>query len=348
MKVVKSSAYARLGLLGNPSDGYFGKTISVTIGNFSARVVIYEWPELEILLSRQDRCEFSSLGELVEDVKLNGLYGGLRLIKAAIKVFAEFCAAQGIALPPQNFALRYETEIPRQVGMAGSSAIVTAVIRGLMAFYGVAIPKPQLANLILHVESKEIGIAAGLQDRVCQVYQGLVYMDFNREYFDAHGFGCYENLDLALLPPIYVAYRQNLSQISGIYHSNLRERWEQGDPEVIRAMTEFARYAQEGREALLSGDMTGFSRLMDRNFDLRRKLVRLDPANIEMVEAARRLGASAKYAGSGGSIVGICVEPDRFQRLRECLSELGCMVLRPCLVDQDLAPVNVRTSNSPR
>ena len=31
-------AYARIGLLGNPSDGYYGKTISLTIGNFWAEV----------------------------------------------------------------------------------------------------------------------------------------------------------------------------------------------------------------------------------------------------------------------------------------------------------------------
>jgi glucuronokinase len=332
VKIVETIAYARAGLLGNPSDGYFGKTISATFADFRARIVLYEWPELEIILSRQDRCEFSSLSELVEDVKLNGLYGGLRLIKATIKVFAEYCESERIDLPSRNFALRYETDIPRQVGLAGSSAIVTAVFRALVAFYEIRIPKPILANLILAVETKEIGIAAGLQDRVCQVYGGLVYMDFDRRRFESRGYGHYENLDPALLPPLYLAYRQNLSQISGIYHTNLRERWEQGDPEVVRAMLEFAALAEEGRTALLERDHPGLGRLMDRNFDIRRRLVRLDPLNVEMVEAARRVGVCAKYAGSGGAIVGICVEDDRFNRLKEALGELDCAVIRPTVV----------------
>lgn len=329
MRIIETRAFARAGLLGNPSDGYFGKTISVTFRNFRARVVLYEWPELEIILSRQDRCEFSSLNELVDDVKLNGLYGGLRLIKATIKLFAEYCRNTGIELPHQNFALRYETDIPRQVGMAGSSAIVTATFRALLEFYEVEIPKPVLAGLVLSVETDEIGIAAGLQDRVCQLYEGLVYMDFAREHFDRQGHGKYETLDIGLLPALYVAYRRNLSQVSGVYHSNLRERWLQGDPEVTRAMREFAEITEAGKRALLARDYSTLNELMDRNFDIRSRLVRLDPINVEMVREARKLGVCAKYAGSGGSIVGLCEEPDRFERLRERLAPMDCEVIRP-------------------
>lgn len=331
MRVIERTAYARAGLLGNPSDGYFGKTISVTLRNFWSRVVLYDWPELEIVLSRQDRCEFSSVHELVEDVKLNGLYGGLRLVKAAIKVFVEYCSSADIRLSGENFALRYETCIPRQVGLAGSSAIITAVFRGLLDFYSVEIPDPQLANLVLAAETREIGIAAGLQDRVCQVYGGLVYMDFSRDFFQTHGHGQYKRMDPDLLPPLYLAFRRSLSQISGIYHSNLRDRWERGDPEVLAAMTEFADLAERGREALLAGEHATFARLMDRNFDLRRKLVRLDPVNVEMVRRAREIGVSAKYAGSGGAIVGVCFEEERFERLRQHLAEMDCEVVRPIL-----------------
>jgi glucuronokinase len=320
-----------VGLLGNPSDGYFGRTISVTLQDFSARVVLYEWPELEIILSQQDRCQFDRVEELVEDVRLNGLYGGLRLIKAAIKVFAEYCHSENIRLPRQNFALRYETDIPRQVGMAGSSAIVTAVFRALTEFYEVTVRPELLANLILDVETKEIGIAGGLQDRVCQVFQGLVYMDFARELVEKRGYGFYEKLDIAALPPLYVAYRQDLSQVSGIYHSNLRQRWDQGETKVLEAMERFADFAEEGKRCLLAGDHGGFSELMDKNFNLRNQLVQLNPANVEMVELARSLGVSAKYAGSGGSIVGVFENEKQFSGLKKSFEALGCRVIRPRL-----------------
>lgn len=331
MRIVRAHAYARAGLLGNPSDGFFGKTISVIVKNFSARVVVYEWPELEIILSRQDRCQFDRIEDLVLDVKLNGLYGGLRLIKAAIKGFSDYCRDQGMKLPVRNFSLRYETDIPRQVGLAGSSAIITAVFRALMDFYEVSIPKEILPNLILGVETREIGIAAGLQDRVCQVYEGLVYMDFDRDYMQCHGHGYYESMDPALLPQLYIAYRTDLSQVSGVFHNDLRARWEQGDPEVQEGMRVFAELAARGRECLLNGDHRQLAELMNRNFDTRARICRLDPRHVEMVQVARNLGASAKYAGSGGSIVGICPNEEVFARLIEAFAGTGCVVIRPAV-----------------
>ena len=65
MRIVKASAFARAGLLGNPSDGYYGKTISISVKNFHAEVIVYEWPEVEIVLSRQDRCHFDRVEDLV-------------------------------------------------------------------------------------------------------------------------------------------------------------------------------------------------------------------------------------------------------------------------------------------
>ncbi len=329
MRVIRTVAHARAGVLGNPSDAYFGRTISVIVKNFSARVVLYEWPELEIILSRQDRCCFDRLGELVQDVKLNGYYGGLRLIKAAIKRFADYCAENGVQLHDRNFALRYETDIPRQVGLAGSSAIITAVFRALMLFYEVSIPKPVLPNLILSVETREIGIAAGLQDRVAQVYGGLTYMDFRRDYMERHGHGCYESLDPALLPPLYIAYRTDLSEISGIFHSNIRARWESGETAVVDAMQHVADLALQGRECLLRGDFGRLGELIDENFDTRAAIYKLDPRNVEMVRRARAVGASAHYAGSGGSILGIYEGEGMLAQLAEALEPLGCRVIVP-------------------
>jgi glucuronokinase len=331
MRVIRTVAHARAGLLGNPSDGYFGRTISVIVKNFSARVVLYEWPELEIILSRQDRCCFDQIGELVQDVKLNGYYGGLRLIKAAIKRFAEYCAEEGIPLHERNFALRYETDIPRQVGLAGSSAIITAVFRALMQFYEVTIPKHLLPNLILSVETREIGIAAGLQDRVAQVYGGVTFMDFSRDYMERHGHGCYESLDPALLPPLYIAYRTDLSEISGIFHSNLRTRWEAGDKLVVETMDYLAGLALEGKNCILNRDHRRLGQLIDANFDARAAMSKLDPRNVEMVQRARSVGASAHYSGSGGSILGVCSGPEMFEKLRDALAPMGCRVISPII-----------------
>lgn len=329
MKIIKTRAYARAGLIGNPSDGYYGKTISLIVKNFAAEAVIYEWPELEIIPTRQDQCRFDSLDDLLRDGKLNGYYGGMRLVRAAIKRFADYCRSLDIDLPAQNFSIRYDSNIPRQVGLAGSSAIITATIRALCAFYEVAIPREVLPGLILSVETEEIGIAAGLQDRVAQVYEGLVYMDFDREHMRTHGHGRYEPLDPGLLPPVYIAYQRDLAELSDVFHNNIRQRYESGERKVIEAIALIADLARQGREALLAGDHERLARLMDLNFDTRRGIYNLSPRHIRMVELARGLGASAKFAGSGGSVIGTYRDEEMFHRLKRAFEAERCAVIKP-------------------
>ena len=92
--IIRTQAYPRAGLIGNPSDGYFGKTISFTFGNFRAEVMLYETPELEILPNTRDHSPFDSIRHLAEDVRLYGYYGGIRLLKAAVKRFHDYCREQ--------------------------------------------------------------------------------------------------------------------------------------------------------------------------------------------------------------------------------------------------------------
>ncbi len=327
--IIRTRAYARAGLAGNPSDGYFGKTISVTIRNYYAEVTMYETPDLEILPNERDHSYFENLNHLVKDVQLHGYYGGIRLIKAAAKKFHEYCAQKGIVLSNKNFTVRYNSNIPVQVGMAGSSGIVTATLRALMTFYGVEIPKPMLPNLILSVETEELGISAGLQDRVVQVYDGMVFMNFDKKLMQTQGHGDYECLDINLLPNIYLAYISDLSEISGIAHGNLRGRFEAGDPHVVEAMKFFANCAEEAKEVMLNHQPEKLGAIMNANFDKRREIFPISRKNLEMIDLARSCGASAKFSGSGGAIVGTYEDEAMFKRLKETLDEIGAVVIKP-------------------
>jgi glucuronokinase len=140
----------------------------MTLGDFSAEIVMYPWERIEILWSEQDRNRFDTIDDLVRDVQLNGYYGGVRLIKATIKRFVEFSRRGGRRLSEEPFSVRYQTNIPRGVGLSGSSAIVVATLRGLMQFYNVKIPPYLQASLARSVENDELGIACGYQDRVAQ------------------------------------------------------------------------------------------------------------------------------------------------------------------------------------
>lgn len=333
MLIIRKKSYARAGLLGNPSDGYHGKTISVILRNFWATVVLYEWDSVEIVLADRDRARFHSIHDLAQDVELHGYYGGIRLVKATIKLFVDYCQSQSIKLHERNFSIRYETNIPQQVGLAGSSAIITATLRALMEFYQVEIPLPIQPTLVLSVE-EELGISAGLQDRVIQCYEGVVYMDFSREQErSSNGLThyYYEPLDPKLLPKLYVAYHTALSEPTEIFHNDIRSRYKRGEKLVVDAMQRFAELAEEGRKAILERDAERLGALIDENFDTRRKLYRLPDWQIRMVETARACGASAKFAGSGGAIIGIYQDEAMYQELCAQMAQIGSKVIIPTI-----------------
>jgi len=329
--IIRTQAFPRAGLVGNPSDGYFGKTIALAFSNYRAEVILYESPELEILPNTRDHSRFASLTALARDVGLYGYYGGIRLLKATVKRFHDYCRLRGDALHDRNFTIRYHSDIPHLVGLAGSSAIITACLRALMAYYGVRIPKPEQANLILSVERDELGISAGLQDRVIQVYQGVVYMDFDRDYMKQHGHGRYESLDVTMLPPLYIAFRADLSESSEVVHNNLRFRFEQGDPQVLDAMHFWADLTNRVRDCLKARQWNDLPALLNANFDRRASLCTISEGNLRMVQAARSTGASAKFTGSGGAIIGTYRDEAQFTEIKRVLSPLGVDVIQPVL-----------------
>ncbi len=215
-------------------------------------------------------------------------------------------------------AVRWESSIPRDVGLAGSSALVIAVLRALGELYGLALEPAALARLALAVELEELGIAAGPQDRVAQAYGGLTFMDFGGQHR-------YEPLDPDLLPPLAIAWRPGARGHSGHVHSGLRDRHRAGEPLVLETMERLATAAREARTALLEGDVERFGGSMDATLDLRRGMLVLDPGCLEMVDAARRSDASANYTGSGGAIVVAAPDRARLRPAMEALHAIGCL-----------------------
>jgi glucuronokinase len=327
--IIEERSYARAGLLGNPSDGYFGKTISIIIKNFGAHVTLYESPELKIEPQIEDRNEFPNIHSLIESVKVHGYYGGDRLIKAAIKTFAEYCRENGIKIENRNFTIRYHSTIPRQVGLAGSSAIVTAAMRALTRFYNVTIPLELFPSVVLRAEAGELGITAGLQDRVIQAYEGCVYMDFDKKLLETKNHGYYERLTPSVFDNLYLAYKVELGKISGSVLNDLKLRYDRGDAEVIATLREIASLAETGKKVLMDGDLKTLHAMVNRNFDLRTKIMKISESNFELIKTARACGASASFSGSGGSIVGFYDNNETLTKLIIELKKLKARVIKP-------------------
>lgn len=318
--------YGRIGLMGNPSDGFNGKTLSFLISNFYAEVKLIPnniSNTIQLLPNPiSDRFEYNNLESLLSHTKVNGYYGGLRLIQATLKVFTQICLNANLMDKINNnkgYTISYDTTIPRMVGLSGSSAIIVATFKVLMAFYNLSleqmkIAKEQFPQLILDIEKLELDIAAGLQDRVIQTYGGLVHMDFSdtskvqcNDYSNANAaMGKYTSLDPKLLPILYLAYNTQFGGDSGKVHSTVKERWLNKDPELIEGMKTLGTYADEAVESIQNNDTEKLALLMEKNFAMRRKLYGdnvVGLKNIEMIDLANTFGLSAKFTGSGGALI---------------------------------------------
>lgn len=335
MEIVKARSFARAGLLGNPSDGYFGKTLSFAFANFGVDLTLTESSRMRFVPGEVDDAMFDSPEQLVHDLRIFGYYGGIRMLKAVSKLFFEYCMERGIPIPRRNFTAEYKINVPRLVGLSGSSAICSSMLKALMKFYEVSIPEEYAPTLCLEAERDELGINCGYQDRVIQMYNGLVFMDFNKDHLEEHGYGRYERLSPSLLPNLYVAYDPNRAEESGKAHKKVKKLFEQKSPNVLSAMTEFADIAQKGRDALVAGRKEELASLIDVNFNLRDSIFNVSEENRRMITVARSVGASAKFAGSGGAIVGTYEDDAQFERLTSVLSEIGCKTLKPAIVEQD-------------
>lgn len=330
--IIRSVSYPRAALIGNPSDGYFGKTIAFLFKNFRAEILLYETPELEILPSESDSAVFDNIDSLVEDVKFFGYYGGIRLLKAAIKKFADYCEENDIPREKKNFTIRYDSDIPFRLGLAGSSAIITASIRAMMEFYQISIPPEKLANLVLSVELDELQISAGLQDRVAQAFECPVFMNFDEKLLKTRGYGIYEPIELENFPDFYIAYRTELSEGSEVVHNNFRERYRLRDPSVLEAVEQWKDLSDEFYERLKNKQFSDLGALIDRNFDIRKRVMRISQENLDMVKTARKTGASAKFTGSGGAIIGTYSGEIMFNELKARLNSINVEVIKPEIV----------------
>jgi glucuronokinase len=236
------------------------------------------------------------------------------LIRAALDSLAEHTGDDAA----RSLEINGRTTIPREVGLGSSSAMVIATVRAATAELGLRLSLDELAEVALRAERDHLGIAAGPQDRVVQSYEGLVLMDFAA--------GSMERLDANLLPPVFVAWREDAAEHSGRVHAGVDS--DEGAAHAV--MTEIAALARQGAAALRSGSPASLVQLLRRNLELRAELYDLDPRHLRMVEIAREHGTEANYAGSGGAITGL-VPGEGLDELRDAFAAEGCDMVQPTI-----------------
>jgi hypothetical protein len=102
--------------------------------------------------------------------------------------------------------------------------------------------------------------------------------------------------------PLYIAHKADVSEPTEVFHNEILGRFRRVDPDVVAAML-FAALAEEARTQLLAGNTARLEEIINLNFDTRRSIWLPLDAQIQIVERPR--AGPARFAGSGGAIVGV-------------------------------------------
>ena len=314
--------------MGNPSDGYGGRTLALAVDEMLATVTVVESDSVRISGPNPDPFEFASISEFANLVDRYGLGTGEQLLAGGLRSFVDLARSQEWTLP-SGVEVRFESTIPRGVGLAGSSALLISLLRGMLDLCDRTLAPELLASLARSAEVDQLGIVAGLQDRVVQTFGGLVAMDFSTMTTDARtglAFGRYEQLDPARLPRLFLVYAHRAAQPSTHYHRVLRDRFAAGDPATLAALHELAGLVVQGKAALAWGG-SGLGPLLDRNMELRRAWAPIAEGQLELYSAVSGAGLPATFAGSGGAVVGVLDDDAELGELKAAVHVIGATVV---------------------
>lgn len=311
---IVATAPGRAGILGNPTDGYGGSVISCSLEQ-RARVALLPADRLEVAIGG-------------ESIRLREL-GDFRLQKDRFNVAR--AVLRFFRLYDVPLRIEVTTEIPIQAGLAGSTAILTAMVAALCHWakyppWG----KHYLAEIVRAIELNYLEIQCGYQDQYMSVFGGLNYMDFRDKHYYRHlrgeTYATVESL-AACVPrlPLLVAHTGR-RRVSGHVLKPVRERWEEGDREVVEGYRRIAALARQGKRALLDGHWNVLARLMNENHRIQQRLGASGEENDRFIELALSHGAlAAKLAGAGGggTILALLDPDDDPERLTAVFRQHG-------------------------
>lgn len=316
MPPIRYSAPGRAGIIGNPSDMYGGTVISCALP-LRARCT----------LEPSARLTFQSRTQLMTPDTLALQSDEFDVCRVALQ-------GLGFEVETARFTLRIETDIHPQSGLAGSSALLTAIVACLRRYRNEPWRTPhELAEQVRRIEANILNVTCGYQDFYMAALGGLQFMDFRDKELlgrdPTEPLASVESLQgylQGVALPLWLATTGG-TRFSGAVHANLRARWESGEAAVVEGMARIGRLAREAKTALLQHNWQQLAYLMNENYAIIRELGGSGETLDQLVQVALEHGAlGAKLAGAGGAggtIVCLTLQPERtLSTLREVAEQI--------------------------
>ena len=305
---------ARVGLVGNPSDGFGGAVLAAVVDTWAADVTARAYGDgVRVRTAADAPFELADADDLAAARARDG--GAHAVVLAALQSLERHLGG----LPPVD--VEWSSTIPRSVGLAGSSAIAVGVIEAVSSFTARPLDPRVVAALALEAETVGLGIAAGWQDRIVQAHRCAVLVDAS-ETTTVGG------RDVPVVQPIdgfdvdvLIGWRATDAESSGTYHRELRRR--ATDAAVTTGMRALADLARAASMAASSCDVPRLAELVDASWRTRCECAPLGPAHAQLVETVRATGLAATSPGSGGSVVALASDRASLDAAVAALSSAG-------------------------
>lgn len=266
------------------------------------------------LTDQQYKQRYESMQELAADPKASLLHRALEHFKL------------------NGLRIVTRTDAPRGSGLGGSSALAITLVRALSELAGQPLDGEDLIHLVRDLETRLLGVPAGIQDYYPPVFGGLGSLHLNPGKPARH----------ALQTSVHDLGAHMLLHYTGIAHFSGTNNWElykrqvEGKKKVQKGLANIAATAIEMERALDGGNFEAAGAALAKEWEHRKAMIdgistpEIDAA-IQAATAAGAWGGKVCGAGGGGCIV-FLLPPDKRQDVVRALAAVPGKVL-------DVAPV---------
>jgi D-glycero-alpha-D-manno-heptose-7-phosphate kinase len=219
------------------------------------------------------------------------------------------------------------TDAPRGSGLGGSSALTVTLVRALSEIAGAPVEGDALIALVRDLETRLLGVPAGIQDYYPPVYGGLAALHLLPGAPVRHAI----NLPVHDLAARMLLHYTGVAHFSGTNNWQMYKRQIEGKKKVQRGLAKIAESATEMERALENANWEGAGRALVHEWENRKALIdgistpEIDAA-IDAATGAGAWGGKVCGAGGGGCIV-FLLPPDKREDVVRALGSVPGRVL---------------------
>lgn len=204
---------------------------------------------------------------------------------------------KGMSFKVQGVEIHHDGDLPAKSGLGSSSAFTVGLVHALTALRQKTISKKELAEQAVHYEREVLKENVGSQDQILTAYGGLNVVKFHEDdNFEVDPLilpkARVEELESHMML-FFTGFTRVASKIAKNHIENLEPR--KRDIQIMQQMVD------EAIELLNRGSMTEFGRLLDENWEFKKKSTK---GKVTTEEINRMYSAAKKAGAIGGKILG--------------------------------------------